>query len=170
MKCQHIQKDKGALFVILPRPCVDNSRYLTHHHFTHRVMATLGYSLTHHHASPKLIFYHFTLTTRPTRIPYIRRTLLNDGATRNNFAIIIRIEPPGGASEGTESDNKGDESARSEGDHTRKKRKKRPSKSAKPDDQFSANSPPRNTEQLKKKKKKKRKSDLSSTKQRDIKT
>ncbi|KAI9495038.1 nucleolus protein [Zychaea mexicana] len=79
----------GLLFLVLPLPCINNSRYMSPEHFM-TMMQSMGYGLCiEHHFSNKLAYYLFKLTKDNTKCPGFKKQIINDGATRNNFAIVI---------------------------------------------------------------------------------
>lgn len=80
------------LFLVVPLPCVTNSRYMTHEHML-SMMASIGYTkCIHHHFSNKLAYYLFELVQKPsTRSICWKKKILpgRDGGARNNFCIVI---------------------------------------------------------------------------------
>lgn len=80
---------KGAklLFIVLPLPCINNSRYMDHTHFTH-MMSELGYNLLRHHESTKLYYTLFSLERPPNSYTATKQTL-HEGPKKNNFCILL---------------------------------------------------------------------------------
>ncbi|KAI8146355.1 nucleolus protein [Fennellomyces sp. T-0311] len=79
----------GYLFLVLPLPCIDNSRYMSHEHLM-SMMQSMGYGhCVEHHFSNKLAYYLFQLTSEKAKCRSFKKEILTDGAKRNNFAIII---------------------------------------------------------------------------------
>ncbi|KAI9246743.1 putative methyltransferase-domain-containing protein [Phascolomyces articulosus] len=78
----------GFLFLVLPLPCINNSRYMSPDHFMN-MMESMGYSCIESHFSNKLAYYLFQFIKDNVRCPPFKKQIMNDGATRNNFAIII---------------------------------------------------------------------------------
>ncbi|OCK82719.1 hypothetical protein K432DRAFT_292628 [Lepidopterella palustris CBS 459.81] len=78
-----------ALFLVLPAPCVTNSRYLTEEHLT-LIMQSLGYVRTHKKLSPKLVYYlwRYEGERKGTGVKVLKK-VLRDGGGRNNFCIIL---------------------------------------------------------------------------------
>lgn len=79
-----------SLFLVLPRPCVDNSRYLTEDHLA-AIMGSLGYVLIRRKLSSKLIYGLWHLSdpkAAQQKIPFKKKEV-NPGAARNNFAIVV---------------------------------------------------------------------------------
>ncbi|GAA5805652.1 putative methyltransferase-domain-containing protein [Helicostylum pulchrum] len=80
------------LFLVVPLPCIDNSRYMTHEHLL-SMMTSIGYTkCIHHHFSNKLAYYLFELTTVPStkNISWKKKILPGkEGGARNNFAVVI---------------------------------------------------------------------------------
>jgi 25S rRNA (adenine2142-N1)-methyltransferase len=81
------------LYVVLPLPCLTNSRYMTHQHFI-ALMASIGFVVLEHHHATKIANYLFRLETTsltPESSPqFARKSILNDGKTKNNFSIVIK--------------------------------------------------------------------------------
>ncbi|KAG6365104.1 hypothetical protein INS49_006711 [Diaporthe citri] len=85
-----------SLFLVLPAPCVSNSRYLDGEKLN-AIMSSLGYQVTESKTTQKLVYY---LWTRVVDSPPLLRTgasftkkELRSGATRNNFAIVLKSRP-----------------------------------------------------------------------------
>ncbi|KAK6349765.1 hypothetical protein TWF696_006041 [Orbilia brochopaga] len=76
-----------ALFLVLPAPCVTNSRYLTEDHLQ-RIMASLGYELLRRKLSPKLAYYLWRYVGNGTGGTF-KKVELRPGGKRNNFAIVV---------------------------------------------------------------------------------
>lgn len=78
-----------CLFLVLPAPCVENSRYLDEALLT-RMLASLGYAPLRRKVSSKLIYLLLRLDRGAARkVGTFRKQLLNDGPGRNNFCIIL---------------------------------------------------------------------------------
>ena len=84
-----------ALFLVLPAPCVHNSRYLDEERLK-AMMETLGYSLVRRKMSSKLIYYlwkHHDLNggdaAGKTRSIFKKKEI-RKGKGRNNFAIMLQ--------------------------------------------------------------------------------
>ncbi|KAF2811185.1 uncharacterized protein BDZ99DRAFT_297483 [Mytilinidion resinicola] len=76
-----------ALFLVLPAPCVNNSRYLTEEHLM-QIMGSLGYQLKHKKLSAKLVYYLWSYTgeTKSRKVP---KKKLKDGVQQNNFCVVL---------------------------------------------------------------------------------
>ncbi|GAO19683.1 uncharacterized protein UV8b_06319 [Ustilaginoidea virens] len=83
-----------SLFLVLPRSCVDNSRYFTDERLW-SIMESLGYSLERSKKTQKLAY---SLWVKPpdTRVTHhaFPKTEINSGRTRNNFSITLTKVPP----------------------------------------------------------------------------
>ena len=81
----------SLLFLVLPAPCVTNSRYLDEGRFE-GIMRTLGYGLLKKKLSSKLIYY--LLGFSGEQAAKLRRQWKKEnvrkGPKRNNFAIVVR--------------------------------------------------------------------------------
>jgi 25S rRNA (adenine2142-N1)-methyltransferase len=77
-----------TLFFVLPVACVDNSRYVTEERLLD-ILSSLGFELVQSKRSNKLIYqlWHYTGQCSPRSF---KKEMLNPGAKRNNFAIILR--------------------------------------------------------------------------------
>lgn len=94
---QHPPPLLPSLFLVLPAPCLHNSRYLTPEHLI-TIMSSLGYSLTNHKTTQKLyysLWHHHVLHPEEmrsqgqmTRFP---KKEINPGGGRNNFCIVVDL-------------------------------------------------------------------------------
>ncbi|KAL2836276.1 putative methyltransferase-domain-containing protein [Aspergillus pseudodeflectus] len=77
-----------SLFLVLPAPCVANSRYLTEQRLE-EILTSIGFSLTKNKQTSKLIYqlWEYSGKRQPKEF---RKEILNPGRTRNNFAIIVK--------------------------------------------------------------------------------
>jgi len=78
-----------CLFVVLPLPCLTNSRYMTHDHFV-SIMNSLGYDLLERHESQKLSYtlFRWNSDKQDTKKTF-KKVEINPGRTRNNFAVVM---------------------------------------------------------------------------------
>lgn len=79
------------LFVVLPLPCVSNSRYMTKIVFED-IMKSLGYSVVSHHEAKKLVYWLFKFNhsaTNKSTSKYQSKKKLKDGQSMNNFSILL---------------------------------------------------------------------------------
>ncbi|OBZ84581.1 25S rRNA adenine-N(1) methyltransferase [Choanephora cucurbitarum] len=85
-----VQDRLHYLFLVVPLPCVTNSRYMTHTHLLD-MMKSIGYTkCLHHHFSNKLAYYLFELTEKTnTRKVQWKKKVLEDGGGKNNFCVVI---------------------------------------------------------------------------------
>lgn len=76
------------LFLVLPAPCVTNSRYLNEDHLL-RIMSSLGFRLLKAKVTAKLAFslWHWSGYI-PPKVAFPKREIVL-GKSRNNFAIVI---------------------------------------------------------------------------------
>lgn len=54
---QYLRRDRGHLFLMLPRSCLTHSRRLTLDAFRRRVLPHYGFRLVKEHATPKVAFF-----------------------------------------------------------------------------------------------------------------
>lgn len=76
-----------GLFLVLPAPCTNNSRYFTEQRLSD-IMVSLGYSLRHRKETSKLVYWYWTVDGPSTNKKF-KKQLLNDGRVRNNFTITL---------------------------------------------------------------------------------
>ena len=78
-----------SLFLVLPAPCVTNSRYLDEDKLT-AIMASMGYIKTHYKLTQRLVYYLWRREADVAKRgkPFTKEEL-RAGASRNNFAITL---------------------------------------------------------------------------------
>ena len=82
-----------CLFMVLPAPCVTNSRYMDEH-LMETIMGSLGYKKTHSKITNKLVYYLWTRTEDHAKPgATFGKKEIRSGASRNNFAIVTRMAP-----------------------------------------------------------------------------
>lgn len=86
-KCPKLTLDQGYLFIVLPLPCLDNSRYLNEELFV-SMMESLGFDVCARHSSKKLSFFMFR-KTRQVQVKSFPKKILRKGGNHNNFAIVL---------------------------------------------------------------------------------
>lgn len=82
-----------SLFLVLPAPCVTNSRYLDEAKLT-EIMTSLGFMMIRRKMSAKLVYYLWRYECRAgrkdvARIQTFRKEEIRPGGKRNNFAIAL---------------------------------------------------------------------------------
>ena len=80
-------KPTGLLYIVLPLPCLTNSRYLNHERWT-AILATLGFAPVRQHDSAKLTFWLLKRTHAPDTKVW-KREEVRGGVHRNNFTIVV---------------------------------------------------------------------------------
>lgn len=95
-----IDRDAGiqavfpALFVVLPAPCITNSRYMDEARLG-EIMNSLGYVLLQRKQTAKLVYYLWQLKSSPsegrmkTKTRKFPKKEVNPGAGRNNFSVVV---------------------------------------------------------------------------------
>ena len=78
-----------SLFLVLPAPCVINSRYLNEERLR-AIMSSLGYTLSRRKLTAKLIYYLWKYDKNTVRKEAYGKTEVNPGRVRNNFVIVLR--------------------------------------------------------------------------------
>jgi 25S rRNA (adenine2142-N1)-methyltransferase len=83
-----------ALFLVLPAPCITNSRYMDEGRLG-EIMGSLGYVLLQRKQTAKLVYYLWQLKSLPSDARTKAKTRkfpkkeVNPGAGRNNFSVIV---------------------------------------------------------------------------------
>ncbi|KAL5334574.1 putative methyltransferase-domain-containing protein [Aspergillus crustosus] len=77
-----------SLFLVLPAPCVTNSRYLTKQRLQD-ILTSIGFTLAKNKQTSKLIYQLWEYSGR-CESKQFKKEILNPGSTRNNFAIVVR--------------------------------------------------------------------------------
>ena len=78
-----------SLFLVLPAPCVINSRYLDET-LLNQIMVTLGYVMVKKKLSTKLIYFLWRYQSKGSEKRHrFRKDEVAPGRTRNNFCIIL---------------------------------------------------------------------------------
>ena len=84
------ENDSPALFLVLPAPCVMNSRFLTEERLG-SIMESLGYTLAKRKVSAKLVYYLWKYNgASGDDLKPLKKEELRSGKSRNNFAIVLR--------------------------------------------------------------------------------
>ncbi|KAK8049326.1 hypothetical protein PG994_011056 [Apiospora phragmitis] len=83
-----------SLFLVLPAPCVTNSRYMDESTLE-AIMNSLGYVQTRSKITQKLVYYLWTRkNTSAGHGESFAKKEIRSGSSRNNFAIVLHV-PPG---------------------------------------------------------------------------
>ncbi|GAV47239.1 hypothetical protein ZYGR_0H00800 [Zygosaccharomyces rouxii] len=91
MRFEHFLRENGYLFVVLPLPCINHSRYMSKNHFT-QLMEFLGYSMVKYHESKKLCYMLLRRTSSKNQEGYDKFTKkhkFHDKPGFNNFCIML---------------------------------------------------------------------------------
>ncbi|GAA5904237.1 25S rRNA (adenine2142-N1)-methyltransferase [Sporobolomyces salmoneus] len=90
----------GYLYIVLPLPCLTNSRYLTHQHFR-SILASTNWEVVGQHDSAKLSYWFLRETDKTEGAGrrgdgkvWKREELRKGVAPRNNFCIVVKPEEP----------------------------------------------------------------------------
>ncbi|KAK9423492.1 putative 25S rRNA adenine-N(1) methyltransferase [Seiridium unicorne] len=78
-----------SLFLVLPAPCVTNSRYMDESRLE-AIMTSLGYTKTKSKLTQKLVYYLWARTNAMAPKLEFSKTQIRTGGSRNNFAIILQ--------------------------------------------------------------------------------
>ena len=79
-----------ALFLVLPAPCVTNSRYLDEERLE-SIMESVGYKRAKRKLSSKLVYYLWRYQPRNNGMARVfKKEQLRSGNSRNNFAIVLQ--------------------------------------------------------------------------------
>ncbi|KAL4883106.1 putative methyltransferase-domain-containing protein [Aspergillus karnatakaensis] len=77
-----------SLFLVLPAPCLVNSRYLTQRRLGD-ILTSIGFTLSRSKQTSKLIYQLWKYTGK-CEYKQFKKEELNPGSTRNNFAIVVK--------------------------------------------------------------------------------
>ncbi|KAK3990602.1 putative methyltransferase-domain-containing protein [Cladorrhinum sp. PSN332] len=78
-----------SLFLVLPAPCVTNSRYLDEDRLTD-IMTSLGYAKVESKTTQRLVYYLWRReTTGQASGKRFAKKEIRAGSTRNNFAVVL---------------------------------------------------------------------------------
>ncbi|KAI9202360.1 putative methyltransferase-domain-containing protein [Polychytrium aggregatum] len=87
---------EGLFYIVIPLPCVTNSRYMTHDHFV-GLMGQIGFDLIEFHHATKVAYYLFRKSADSDSVDpsgvALKKVEINPGPGRNNFAIVIQPQP-----------------------------------------------------------------------------
>ena len=86
-KCAQLVKLDGYVCVVLPLPCLSNSRYFSKQLFV-SMMTSLGFVLCVSHVSRRLSFAMFRNTGDAHPKPFLKQ-VLRQGRKHNNFCIVL---------------------------------------------------------------------------------
>lgn len=78
-----------SLFLVLPAPCITNSRYFTEKQLE-LIMNSLGYELVRRKETPRIIYWLWKFTGSKQSNRAFKKQILNDGKSRNNFCIALQ--------------------------------------------------------------------------------
>ena len=88
-------KPAGYLYLVLPLPCLTNSRYMTHERLE-GILATTGWAKAKQHDSAKLTYWLLKRSEGERDGKVWKKEEVRKGVRRNNFCIVV------GAKEGEE--------------------------------------------------------------------
>ena len=78
-----------SLFLVLPAPCVTNSRYMDEPKLE-AIMESLGFVGVKKKRSTKLVYYLWRFASAPAKRTAFKKTEIRSGKTRNNFSIVLK--------------------------------------------------------------------------------
>jgi 25S rRNA (adenine2142-N1)-methyltransferase len=85
-----LQEFFPGLYLVLPAPCVANSRYLDESKLE-MIMESLGYVIVKKKLSNKLVYYLWRLVSKSTkRRTAFKKVEIKSGKDRNNFSIVLK--------------------------------------------------------------------------------
>lgn len=89
VKPEGLQEFLPSLFLVLPAPCVTNSRYMDESKLE-AIMESLGYFQVKKKLSNKLVYYLWRLEVSRSTTRYFKKDEIRSGGSRNNFAIVLK--------------------------------------------------------------------------------
>ena len=78
-----------SLFLVLPAPCVKNSRYVSEERLR-LIMESLGYSLLRRKITAKLVYYLWKYDASKSKRGTFGKMEVHPGRVRNNFSIVLQ--------------------------------------------------------------------------------
>lgn len=84
-----LQESFPSLYLVLPAPCVLNSRYMDEATLE-TIMESLGYAMVKKKLSNKLVYYLWRLATIAKKKRAFKKVEIRSGKDRNNFAIVLK--------------------------------------------------------------------------------
>ncbi|RLV90398.1 25S rRNA [Spathaspora sp. JA1] len=78
----------SMLFLVLPLPCITNSRYLDNKRLL-EIMNHLGFTQSYYYEAKKVAYWLFEWNGKPIKEKKFPKTNLYSGSSRNNFCISI---------------------------------------------------------------------------------
>ncbi|KAL8277414.1 hypothetical protein RQP46_010136 [Phenoliferia psychrophenolica] len=81
-------KPAGYLYLVLPLPCLTNSRYMTHERLE-GILATTGWAKAKQHDSAKLTYWLLKRTEGERDGKVWKKEEVRKGVRRNNFCIVV---------------------------------------------------------------------------------
>ncbi|BGP39597.1 25S rRNA (adenine2142-N1)-methyltransferase [Rhodotorula kratochvilovae] len=84
---------RGYLYLVLPLPCLTNSRYLSHERLT-ALLASTGWKTVKQHDSARLTYWLVQRTEEGPDGKEWKREQVRKGASRNNFVIVVKPDAP----------------------------------------------------------------------------
>lgn len=78
----------GYLYVVMPLPCISNSRYMDEDRYL-KIFQASGFELMASKTSPKLAFHIFRRLASPPPKACFPKFKLRDGPALNNFTIVL---------------------------------------------------------------------------------
>ncbi|TNY21928.1 putative methyltransferase-domain-containing protein [Rhodotorula diobovata] len=84
---------RGYLYLVLPLPCLTNSRYLSHERLT-SILASTGWDVVRKHDSARLTYWLVRRSEDGPDGKEWKREQVRKGAGRNNFVIVVKPGAP----------------------------------------------------------------------------
>lgn len=84
-----LQRVFPSLFLVLPAPCITNSRYMDENHLE-VIMNAIGYEKARTKLTQKLVYYLWTKQDKPAaESRAFKKVEIRPGPARNNFSIVL---------------------------------------------------------------------------------
>jgi hypothetical protein len=96
--CGDLVVPGGLLLVVMPRACMDNSRYMTQEHFV-AIIEAQGFTLLRDKLSTRLAFYVLQQDKSKRQRRGFKKELLREGGGMNNFSIVLEARSSDGEQE-----------------------------------------------------------------------
>lgn len=78
----------GYLFLVLPAPCIYNSRYCSQE-LLEEILTSMGYTIVEFKKANKIVYWLLQLKRTDAACTRVVKRLINEGPGRNNFCVTI---------------------------------------------------------------------------------
>ncbi|GAA5830853.1 hypothetical protein JCM11251_001098 [Rhodosporidiobolus azoricus] len=127
-------RPRGYLYLVLPLPCLTNSRYMTPDRLR-QILTSTGWEVAQQHDSSKLTHWLLRRSEQGPDGQVWKRENMREGVMRNNFVIVVRpgeeVEKPGEGKKRSAEDDDAEDGGESKEEEKLPPKKKQRGKKAK---------------------------------------